>query len=386
MHQRSVVRRGFTLIELLVVISIIAVLIALLLPAVQQAREAARRAQCKNNLKQIGLALHNYEESYGRFPGASMYVLLGTSTISNANSWGRSILPFLDQAPLANQFDQSQSPFIGNNLNLVATSISSYRCPSTSAPDKTVVEWSSATTTANGNLKLLPVTPSPGLNITFGPIDYFGIVDIRNPLFSANLATLPGYSASQSAGFFYHGSFNAATCLVGADSTAESILITAAAGKSRVYGTKLAEITDGTSNTLMICESAGRNLYMSKGKNIVAGSAEANLNATEFAKLNSQQNNFGGGGWADPQNSFWIRGSARSGMDWDGTTPSSTDPNSCVINCTNKHSRGLYSFHPGAVHACMGDGSVRLISESIDNRVLASTATRAGAEIETQQP
>lgn len=99
---------GFTLIELLVVIAIIAVLIALLLPAVQQAREAARRSQCKNNLKQIGLALHNYHETYGVFP-------IGGTDEASTSAWNRPpdinalarMLPFLDQAPLYNQMDVS---------------------------------------------------------------------------------------------------------------------------------------------------------------------------------------------------------------------------------------------------------------------------------------
>lgn len=383
MRQFTQTRRGFTLIELLVVIAIIGLLIALLLPAVQQAREAARRSQCRNNLKQVALALHNYESTHGVFPGGSMYVVVGTDTISNACAWGRSILPFLDQAPLANQLNPSQSPFTGTNLSLISTSIPGYRCPSTNAPSKTIVEWSSATTTANGNAKLLPVTPSPGLNISFGPIDYFALVDVRNPLSSANLSMLPGYSASQTAGFFYHGSYNAASCIVGGNTAAENILKTVTAGKTRVFGTKISEITDGTSNTIMIGENAARNLYMTHNKSIIAGSPEANINATEFAKLNSQQNNFGGGGWADPQNAFWIRGAARSGMDWDGTTPSSTDTSACVVNCTNKHSRGFYSFHTGGAHVALGDGSVKFISESTDNLVLASAATRAGGETES---
>src|SRR5688572_25470578 len=92
-------RRGFTLIELLVVIAVIAVLIALLLPAVQQAREAARRTQCKNNLKQIGLAMHNYHDTYTTLPLSSSWEL-GPGDCFALRTWSVRILPYLEQAPL----------------------------------------------------------------------------------------------------------------------------------------------------------------------------------------------------------------------------------------------------------------------------------------------
>ncbi len=98
--------RGFTLIELLVVIAIIAILIALLLPAVQQAREAARRTQCKNNLKQIGLALHNYHDMARTFPAGSLFG-------DDEYGWGTFILPFLEQANLYNKID-----FTGQGPNI----------------------------------------------------------------------------------------------------------------------------------------------------------------------------------------------------------------------------------------------------------------------------
>src|SRR6056297_2334814 len=96
-------RAGFTLIELLVVIAIIAILVALLLPAVQQAREAARRSSCKNNLKQLGLAIHNYHDTHSRFPFGYM---LDSSNL-NVSSFGTQILPFLEQSALWDQWNSS---------------------------------------------------------------------------------------------------------------------------------------------------------------------------------------------------------------------------------------------------------------------------------------
>src|SRR5436190_12071152 len=109
----AALRRAFTLIELLVVIAIIAVLIALLLPAVQQAREAARRMSCKNNLKQYGLALHNYADTHGSLPSGHYFRGFWAGTRSfpygggTGFSWQSLILPYMDQAPLHNQFNFS---------------------------------------------------------------------------------------------------------------------------------------------------------------------------------------------------------------------------------------------------------------------------------------
>lgn len=120
---------GFTLIELLVVIAIIAVLVALLLPAVQQAREAARRSQCKNQLKQIGLALHNYHDSYRSFPPGN--VTMGNCCGSPCGTnWAISILPFMDQAPLYQQYNFDKYNEDPENQAVRETILPVFNCPS----------------------------------------------------------------------------------------------------------------------------------------------------------------------------------------------------------------------------------------------------------------
>ena len=123
MKSEIVTKRGFTLIELLVVIAIIAILIALLLPAVQQAREAARRSQCKNNLKQMGLALQNYHDTHRVFP-------ISHGDTGNSFGWRASVLPNIDQAPLYNKINFSENIINTDNLEVARTPLPVYRCPS----------------------------------------------------------------------------------------------------------------------------------------------------------------------------------------------------------------------------------------------------------------
>ena len=135
MRATNLRRQAFTLIELLVVIAIIAILIALLLPAVQQAREAARRTQCKNNLKQLGLAFHNYEGTFKGLP-AAIYWPAGSQT---QWAWGTMLLPYIEQAPLYNQLNvQTLRPHdIGRNANtqkLLQTVLAPFICPTDVEP------------------------------------------------------------------------------------------------------------------------------------------------------------------------------------------------------------------------------------------------------------
>jgi len=153
---RKQYRRAFTLIELLVVIAIIAILIALLLPAVQQAREAARRTQCKNNLKQLGLALHNYEGTHNVFPNQASSSMYGYSALAQ-------ILPFIDQGTLHKKMDFSQPLQLGRPwrprvnpyaVDIVRQPLAALLCPSESGipiyTDRNGTDWAGSNYLVNG--------------------------------------------------------------------------------------------------------------------------------------------------------------------------------------------------------------------------------------------
>ena len=159
-------KRGFTLIELLVVIAIIAVLIALLLPAVQQARESARRTQCKNNLKQLGLALHNYHDTFLTFPiGGFTQPATGPGT---GMGWHVSILPYIDQAPLYNLFNFNAVAYTdAGNLALALKTPPGFYCPS-GKPDKTQNSGENSGGTPTGSVHYYGILGPKGTNVQTG--------------------------------------------------------------------------------------------------------------------------------------------------------------------------------------------------------------------------
>jgi prepilin-type N-terminal cleavage/methylation domain-containing protein len=367
--------RGFTLIEILVVIAIIAVLIALLLPAVQQAREAARRTQCKNNLKQIGLALFNYESNYNQFPMCGLWYGDSAGVLVNGTGWGQAILPFLDQGNIYNAFDPTQAIWSGaTNQALIATKISAFVCPSVAGNTDTFTQ------TWTGSVNSTLTVPTP-IVATWARTDYLVTCSLQQPFLNNTLAAqLYGAAAARnSAGaqcFFWHGN-----PLIGtAANQLQGIAVVSSSNAnyqpSGYDGTpSMAKVTDGMSNTVMVSETASRNQIWENGKMYTPA---IDPNAFFLKKYNAQLN-FSGGAWADPQNQQWFdAGHADGDID---SGASVNDMNSCAINCNNLSYWGFYSFHTGMTHMLMGDGTVRGFSKSMSDYTLAALLTRSGSDI-----
>lgn len=300
----SSVRKGFTLVELLVVIAIIGILIALLLPAVQAAREAARRMQCTNNLKQIGLALHNYHGTYKTFPPSVIWgypntpeYQLGVLPAPYHHTWCTAILPFMEQQSLYDTVDFRLPAW---NQPIVGTQVSGLRCPSDSG----------------------------GLN---QPADTSGIAITNYP-------GSMGYHWWSTQG----GVFNI-----------EKI-------------TKMADIADGTSNSIMVAERYSRGYE----------SGPALTNGTGYPRPM---------GWAPvftpaflgtsiagyPTNEAYgssfneVDGAGAKGA-WVWFRNHAYTPMYMAYGGLNANWHGASSMHPGTVNHLLGDGSVRAISETMD--------------------
>lgn len=326
--------RGFTLIELLVVIAIIAVLVALLLPAVQQAREAARRSTCKNNLKQMGIALHNYHDTTGALPFAWM-----AGSNLNLSCWSIMILPYLDQSPLYEKWDSSVPAFnealaffppasVQGNLEVIRTQLPVYMCPSSVANE--VDNYTLPANSAGGGV------PPVNLNWTAARSDYCPATGVRGTFSNIAYSGFPGGSGGQRG-----GALNA----VGAISS-DGI-------------TRLRDIQDGTSNTILIAErTGGATIYRKRGQDAT------------YTTLAGPAN---GGAWGDFLNGeHWPEGSL-----YDGTIGGGGP---CIINCSNMRSIGFHSFHVGGIHAALCDGSVRFVSENVSAFIFAGMITRAKGE------
>ncbi len=303
--RRSVNRhRGFTLIELLVVIAIIAILVALLLPAVQSAREAARRSQCRNNLKQLGIGLHNYHDVNRTFPPS----IIQSTTPFNVQFWGTMILPYIEETTLYGQYDFSVPPIveastfgyssatIAKNIEVMSTPLPIFMCPSTASTD---VVFDVAGVPSS-------VFPGPSMTYSFARGDYQGIHHVFGLL---------------------------ASDAFGVTQTLEGLL--------SQQGRRMTEITDGSSNTIMLIESV-------ETPTINFGAIPPPFCPHGASTIT--------GGWA-MNGVVSIGGSHLIGAHF--------------INKTNCDTAGVYAFHAGGVHSLIADGSVRFISDNISNKTLA---------------
>ncbi|MCC9606195.1 DUF1559 domain-containing protein [Blastopirellula sp. JC732] len=307
---------GFTLVELLVVIAIIGVLIALLLPAVQQAREAARRMQCTNNLKQIGLALHNYHDTFGKFPCYEYLDLNNWAGYEYKSGWVSNILPYLEEGNLQGQYDFDYTWMHANNANVVTRRLPAFECPSTPGgtglidTDNFAAEYTSINSTVKG-----------------WSADYAGNSGQRATLLLPNLQTADGRK-----GFFVR------------------------AYPVRPQGFR--DITDGTTHTIAVWESAGRD------KVYLFGSLWTETDGTPIK--------------VSPDNCAWASGNSYFMQSWsrDGTA----NAGSYVVNATNKNSQP-YSFHPGGVNVLAVDGSVHFVAETIKSLTYLALVTPAQGEV-----
>jgi prepilin-type N-terminal cleavage/methylation domain-containing protein/prepilin-type processing-associated H-X9-DG protein len=242
-------RRGFTLVELLVVIAVIGILIALLLPAVQAARESARRSQCTNNLKQLGLALHNFHDTFGVFP-ASGWTTTGPGNPSGKFvGWRPLTLPFIEQEGLKELYDFDQDWWMGTNPTAGAVPLPVYKCPS--VPERPPV------------MSAVAKPPRPAMNfpLAIAPTDYEAIMGVQ----PASVDPVK-YNANNRFSVMFRN--------------------------SRI---RIADVLDGTSLTIKVVECAGRPLVFRMGR------AEPNV-------FNDQ-----GIGWIDSEGPFSLDGSNSDG-------------------------------------------------------------------------
>ncbi len=317
MHRRS--HFGFTLIELLVVIAIIAVLIALLLPAVQAAREAARRIQCTNNLKQIGLALHNYESIAGTFPPSMVVSKSGTTIWTNGWSAQGRILPFLEQSAAFNSINFALSYSQPSNTTVSQLVISGFICPSEVHPAPKV-------TSSGGRYGIL------NYNVCMG--DWFVWGGVGGP--------------GNRGGF----------------------------GVNR--GRRLAEFSDGLSNTVVVSEVKAYQAVLStcdlstvsEPGSIPSPAADPSGAVPEYRSGSCTLKLTAHAEWVDgqaletgftsawPPNKAILGGPTMVDVDLVGRGEKSGGPTYAAITAR--------SYHSGGVNALFGDGSVRFVKNSID--------------------
>jgi len=346
-------RSGFTLIELLVVIAIIGVLIALLLPAVQAAREAARRSQCTNNLKQMGLALHNYESSNGVLPpggqGTNFMSSPAATTFRDGYGLFPRILQYVEGGNVFNavNFSLDYNHESGSNKTAFGTVISMFLCPSSVRQGN------------DGRDALDPAESALPANLQFG----YGVQDYGATCYTDIDANGQTGGLGSTKWTPYRNNLH----------RAEGLLKTGS--------TRLSECTDGLSNTAAIVEDAGRDArYIANRETTYDPPTEPTRTRAIFGPTNPRRF----WRWAEADGAYGVSGVpnnnrtsselSREPFSYPAFGAPSTNNN--VFNNDE-----MASFHPGGVNALYGDGSVRFLKDTTNVVVLRKIVTLGGGEI-----
>ncbi|HEX4609463.1 MAG TPA: DUF1559 domain-containing protein [Urbifossiella sp.] len=358
---------GFTLIELLVVIAIIAILIGLLLPAVQKVREAAARAKCQNNLKQLALAALNYESALGVLPHNGItknnsqppYIPWQSGAVPAPGNAGGTqgrcsglvpLLPYVEQNAVYPLYVFGVDWSDPSNTSAITLQFALFRCPSSTTGDAAVA-YSTTYISGGNNSFASPNAPGSGTNVLGAKVypttkntstgwvaDYAPATQVKtskdsngveiayaNPLVVAAWPTFPGQGSK---------------------------------GALRQNGpTRITEITDGTSNTVFYSEAAGRD------RQCVTGGKCTTFDPTQFTGMV----------WADSDNRITVTGTSADGQSAFGTGP-------CVMNCNNLQG-DIYAFHTGGANVSFADGSVRFVKASVSIGTLVALVTKGGSEV-----
>jgi prepilin-type N-terminal cleavage/methylation domain-containing protein len=319
---------GFTLVELLVVIAIIGILIGMLLPAVQTVREAARRTECLNNMRQLGISLHNYESAHRAFPPSRLIPdknsipgdLTNGSGKSAFQSWTTLILPFVEQGNLADTFNYRTAWFDNvesENHTTISTPLQLFRCPSTPTSER--------------------FDPYHVIGAAAG--DYGSINEVKKKVYTRVL----GVDAP--------------------DGSARIGLL------SKFDKNPIASCLDGTSNTFFVSECAGQpEVFISGGR--MTSEDFANYTDDKVIEFNGRLVPTDGCGWADPDCGFSVNGASPDGLTKYGPT---------MINAINVSES--FSFHPQGASFALADGSVRFVAADVSPSVFVGLCTRAGGEV-----